>query len=400
MESKKITLESILNDEKAPAKFVTNELSMVNRSTQALEKETLKFSKEELAQIETIKNEIDVKSSSDILQYGGLAQKNIASFSDSILNKVKTKDSGEVGAILVDLVGKINEFDSSSSTSNFLRKIPVIGALVGKSEKMMAQYQSVSSQIEKISITLDKNRILMLNDIEMFDEMYQQNNEYFKNLNMYITAGEEKLAELENEVLPRLKEEAIQANDSMSAQAVSDYENAVARFSKRLYDLKLSKTIAIQTAPQIRLIQNNNRMLYSKIQSAVCNTIPLWKNQTVIAIGLSRQENVLKVQRELTNMTNNLLTRNAELLHQNSVQTTKENERGIVDIETLKKVNQELVNTIKETLQVQQQSREARTKAEQEIVQIESQLKETLLSSMNNQSSVYQTPRDVFKNLN
>ena len=289
MDSKEFNLESLLQQKES---IDNKELLSFNKSVQNTEKDILCFSENELEKIENIKKDINIVDSSNILQYGDIVQKDIANFSDNVLSNVKNKDSGEVGKILVELIDTIKEYDSSNSKTQLLRKIPIIGTFVGKTERLIAQYSSVSSQIENISLELDNNRIEMLKDIELFDMMYDKNLEYFKNLAMYIQAGEEKLLELENDVLPRLKQEASKSKNPMSVQVVNDFENAIDRFSKRIYDLKCSKTIAIQTAPQIRLIQNNNKMLCSKIQNAVYNTIPLWKNQTVIAIGLKRHEKV------------------------------------------------------------------------------------------------------------
>ena len=213
----------------------------------------------------------------------------------------------------------------------------------------------------------------------MFDRLFNQNLEYFKLLQLYIKAGEEKIGELRQSTLPKLRQEAAASQNPMAVQAVSDFENTIDRFEKKIYDLKISKTLAIQTAPQVRLIQNNDKVLIDRIQSAIYNTIPLWKNQMVIALGLARQQNVLQTQRAVNDMTNDLLKKNAEMLKQNSLETAKENERGIVDIETVRKVNDDLIATIEGTLKIQQEGRQRRQSAEQELRQIEEKLKQTLL---------------------
>ena len=222
----------------------------------------------------------------------------------------------------------------------------------------------------------------MLKDITMFDGLYEKNLEYFRELQIYIAAGEEKLKELQEITLPQLHAEATAKGDAMSAQVVRDFEDTVNRFEKKIHDLKLSKTVAIQTAPQIRLIQNNDKMLVDKIQTAILSTIPLWKSQIVIALGLHRQESVLKMQRSVSDATNTLLTKNAELLRQNSTEVARESERGIVDLETLKKVNADLISTIEETIKIQQEGRAARQNAETELLSIEQKLKEALLTAI------------------
>lgn len=336
----------------------------------------------ERKQVEEIKSKIDLMNSGYALQFGSGAQKNMADFSDSLLSQVRTKDSGEVGALLTDLSGKINEFSRKESDS-FVKKLPLIGALVSKGETMLASYEKLSTKVDKIQSELEKSKTTMMKDIMLFDALYQKNLEYFKHLELYIRAGEEKLVEMRSTVLPKLRADAAASADPMAGQVVSDFESNVDRFEKKVHDLKISKTIAIQTAPQLRLIQNNDKILVERVQSAIYNAIPLWKNQIVIALGLTRQQNVLKMQQAISDTTNELLKRNAEMLKINSIETAKENNRSIVDIETVKKVNDDLVTTIEETLKIQQEGRQARQSAEQELLQIENRLKETLLANMN-----------------
>ena len=336
----------------------------------------------ERKQVEEIKSKIDLMNSGYALQFGSGAQKNMADFSDSLLSQVRTKDSGEVGALLTDLSGKINEFNRKESDS-FVKKLPLIGALVSKGETMLASYEKLSTKVDKIQSELEKSKTTMMKDIMLFDALYQKNLEYFKHLELYIRAGEEKLVEMRSTVLPKLRADAAASADPMAGQVVSDFESNVDRFEKKVHDLKISKTIAIQTAPQLRLIQNNDKILVERVQSAIYNAIPLWKNQIVIALGLTRQQNVLKMQQAISDTTNELLKRNAEMLKINSIETAKENNCSIVDIETVKKVNDDLVTTIEETLKIQQEGRQARQSAEQELLQIENRLKETLLANMN-----------------
>ena len=336
----------------------------------------------ERKQVEEIKSKIDLMNSGYALQFGSGAQKNMADFSDSLLSQVRTKDSGEVGALLTDLSGKINEFNRKESDS-FVKKLPLIGALVSKGETMLASYEKLSTKVDKIQSELEKSKTTMMKDIMLFDALYQKNLEYFKHLELYIRAGEEKLVEMRSAVLPKLRADAAASADPMAGQVVSDFGSNVDRFEKKVHDLKISKTIAIQTAPQLRLIQNNDKILVERVQSAIYNAIPLWKNQIVIALGLTRQQNVLKMQQAISDTTNELLKRNAEMLKINSIETAKENNRSIVDIETVKKVNDDLITTIEETLKIQQEGRQARQCTEQKLLQIENRLKETLLANMN-----------------
>lgn len=352
----------------------SKEIAKVTQQTEII-------SPEDRKRIDEIKNAIDLTDSQASVQYGVNAQRNIAEFSDTILNNIRSKDSGYVGELLSNLVVKVKGFEvDGSSNGSFIKKIPILGSLVGKAQNMMAKYDKLSVQVDKIQGELDKARMVMLKDIVMFDTMYDKNVEYFKELQLYIRAGEEKIQELQTQTIPRLRQEAANSQNQMAVQLVSDFENAVSRFEKKVHDLKLSKTIAIQTAPQIRLIQNNDKVLVDKVQSAIFNTIPLWKSQIVIALGLSRQQKVLQMQREITNTTNELLRRNAEMLKQSTLETARETERGIVDIETVKKVNDDLISTIEETIKIQQEGRQKRKAAEAELVQIEDRLKQTLLA--------------------
>ena len=316
------------------------------------------------------------------LQYGVGAQRNISSFSDNILTQVRSKDSGYVGELMSDLVLKVKEVDVDGLDEGFWDKIPFLKNASRAVKKFMQRYEKLEVQIDRIEQQLDQARMQMLKDITMFDGLYEKNLEYFRELQIYIAAGEEKLQELQETTLPQLRAEAAAKGDAMSAQVVRDFEDTVNRFEKKIHDLKLSKTVAIQTAPQIRLIQNNDKMLVDKIQTAILSTIPLWKSQIVIALGLHRQESVLKMQRSVSDATNTLLTKNAELLRQNSTEVARESERGIVDLQTLKKVNADLISTIEETIKIQQEGRAARQNAETELLSIEQKLKEALLTAI------------------
>ena len=379
-----ISLEDLLKAKAQENTAAAAPVAVIDQQQEIMQvtKQTETLTPAERKQVDEIKSKIDLMNSGYALQFGSGAQKNMADFSDSLLSQVRTKDSGEVGALLTDLSGKINEFNRKESDS-FVKKLPLIGALVSKGETMLASYEKLSTKVDKIQSELEKSKTTMMKDIMLFDALYQKNLEYFKHLELYIRAGEEKLVEMRSTVLPKLRADAAASADPMAGQVVSDFESNVDRFEKKVHDLKISKTIAIQTAPQLRLIQNNDKILVERVQSAIYNAIPLWKNQIVIALGLTRQQNVLKMQQAISDTTNELLKRNAEMLKINSIETAKENNRSIVDIETVKKVNDDLVTTIEETLKIQQEGRQARQSAEQELLQIENRLKETLLANMN-----------------
>ncbi len=375
-----ISLDKLLQAKSATTAEVTpilapqQEIEKVTRQTELL-------TPEERKQVDAIKEGFDITDSSQALQFGNAAQKNLADFSDSILAQVRTKDSGYVGELLTDLSTKIDEF-SQNETKGFMKKLPIIGKLVNKADGLVSAYDKLSVKVDKIQSELEKSKLAMMKDIIMFDSLYDKNLEYFKSLQLYIQAGEEKLSELRTITLPKHRQEAAVSSDPMAGQVVADFENTVDRFEKKVHDLKLSKTIAIQTAPQLRLIQNNDRMLVERVQSAIYNAIPLWKNQIIIALGLSRQQQLLKTQRAINDTTNELLRKNAEMLKINSIETAKENDRSIVDIETVRKVNEDLITTIEETIQIQRDGRAKRQSAEQELQQLEERLKNTLLANM------------------
>ena len=341
------------------------------------------LSPEEIAKVQSIKDGIDLTDSSTPLSFGAPAQKEIAQFSDSILAKVRSKDAGEVGVLLNDLVGKVKGFDVTKKNDSFLSNLPIIGSLMNKADDMMQGYEKLSVQVDKIQAGLENSKTKMMEDVVMFDTLYQKNLDYFKDLQLYIRAGEEKLDEMRTVTLPKLREQAAASGDPMAVQVVNDFEQGVDRFEKKVHDLKLSKTLAIQTAPQIRLIQNNDKVLIDRVQSAIYHTIPLWKNQMVIALGLTRQKEVIELQRAVSDATNDLIRRNAEMLKQNSIDTAKANERGIVDIETVKKANEDLISTLEETLRIQSEGRQKRQAAEKELIAIEGRLKDALLKNAN-----------------
>lgn len=342
--------------------------------------EKFQFTQEDREKAASIKENLDLMDSQACLQFGTAAQRSIAEFTDQILSQVRAKDSGYVGELLGELLAELKEVDVTDpgNDEGFLAKIPFLKSAKNKAEKLISRYEVLKVQVDRIEAKLEQARMEMLKDIGMFDMMYEKNLEYFRNLNLYIAAGEEKIEELQREELPRLRKEAADSGDPMAAQLVHDFEENAGRFEKKIHDLKLSRTIAIQTAPQIKLIQNNDKLLVDKIQTATLNTIPIWKSQIVIALGLGKQQKVLKLNQEISETTNELLARNAQLLKTNTVETAREAQRGVVDVETLKKTNQDLIETIQETLRIQQEGRKKRREAEAELTRLEDQLKEAL----------------------
>ena len=315
-----------------------------------------------------------------VMQFGAGARQNIADFSENILKNIRAKDSGYVGALMTDLVTNVEklDFDSLEKGNGILG---LFQKLEAKVKRFLAQYEKLELQVGRIEGKLEEARMEMLKDIGILDSLYEKNLNYFRQLQVYITAGQEKLDELREKTIPSLRAEAEKSGDPMHAQLVRDFEDLVNQFEKKLYDLKTSKTIAIQTAPQIRLIQNNDKLLADKIQTAIQETIPLWKSQMVMALGLYRQQEALRLQRNVTETTNAMLLKNSEKLKQNTLDVAKESERGIVDIETLKKANQNLISTINEAVRIQKEGHEKRAAAEQELLKIESEIRRTLIGA-------------------
>ncbi|MGN1136127.1 MAG: toxic anion resistance protein [Oscillospiraceae bacterium] len=342
------------------------------------------FTPEEKAKIAEIRKSIDLTDANTTVQYGIGAQRRLTEFTDSILDNVRSKDGGQVGDLLSSLVVEVNSLDPSSLTNDngILSKLPGVRSAVKSVKKLAERYNKAEVQIDKIEAALEKARIDMLKDISVFEIMYKQNLDCFRELGLYIQAGKETIEDIKTNTIPRLRAEAQESGDPMAAQLVKDFEDDADRFEKKIYDLELSRTIAVQTAPQIKMIQNNDRVLVDKIQTAVLNTIPIWKSQFVIAMGLNNQQRVLKMQREITDTTNKMLLKNSELLKTNTVETARESNRGIVDVETLQKVNQNLISTIEETIQIQKEGRQKREEAEKTLGQIETDLKNKLVEIM------------------
>lgn len=380
-----ISLESLLASKQQEESNTKNtSLVPTQKELQPIEENT--FSEKDVLQIRKLKDDIDFTNNTNILQYGSEVQGNISRFSDQILENVRAKDSGHVGELLSSLTSKVEEFNESSP-KKFVRNIPLVGRLVGKADNITNRYDKLSVQVSKISTELDASRNQMMKDIILLDGMYQKNVEYFKTLEIYIEAGKQKVKEANEITLPKLRDEAVKSSNPLATQVVTDFEESVARFEKKVHDLELSRTIALQTAPQIRLIQNNDKMLVERVNSTILNTIPLWKNQMVIALGLVNQQKAIQMQRQVSEATNNLLRKNAEMLKQNTLDTARENERGIVDVETIEEVNAKLIETVQEVLKIQQEGRSQRQNAEKELIRIEENLKQTLISATNQQSN-------------
>ena len=336
-----------------------------------------KLSPAEQAAVKAFAEKIDVLNTEQVMNYGSNAQKNISEFSEAALNSVRTKDLGEVGGMLGDLVVELQglNFDPEEK-KGFLGLFKKATQNIAS---LKAQYDKAEVNVDKIVESLEKHEVVLMKDISMMDKMYERNLEYMKELTMYIIAGKLKIEQLRNEELPKYQQKVQESGLPEDAQAANDFANMIGRFEKKIHDLELTRTISIQMSPQIRMIQNNDSLMAEKIRSSIVNTIPLWKSQMVLALSLYHSDQAMKAQREVTDVTNQLLTKNAQALHQGSVAIAKETERGIVDIETLKKTNQELISTLDEVRQIQDDGRAKRMQAEEELGRIEGELKQKLL---------------------
>ncbi|WP_367009736.1 toxic anion resistance protein [Staphylococcus capitis subsp. urealyticus] len=339
------------------------------------------FSDEDKKKIETISQQIKPLDHDGLLQFGTNLQQSMSQFSHQMLDKVQSKDMGPVGDSLSHLMGKLKSVNPNDLDPNKQSKLKRIFRRTKASiNEVFSRMQSVSSQIDRITIQLDKHKGNLTKDVELLDGLYDQNKKYFDDVTLYIAAAQRKKQQIQSETIPELQEKSHNSGNQMDIQAVADMEQFVDRLDKRIYDLQLSRQIAIQTAPQIRMIQNVNQALAEKIQSSILTSIPLWKNQMAIALTLMRQRNAVSAQRAVTDTTNDLLTQNASMLKQNAIETATENERGIVDIETLKTTQNDIIETIEQTLQIQQDGRQKRQAAEKELNGLENDLKQHLLS--------------------
>ena len=349
------------------------------------EKETVKAEKldisslspAEQAAVREFSEQIDILNTEQVMNYGSAAQKNISEFSDAALNTVRTKDLGEVGDKLSDLVVELKGLNFNQEEKKGLKGL--FKKSTNNIATLKAQYDKAEVNVDKIVESLEGHEVTLMKDVALMDKMYERNEEYMKELTMYILAGKLRIEQLRNEELPKYRQKALETNLPEDAQAANDFANMIGRFEKKIHDLELTRTISVQMAPQIRMIQNNDSLMMEKIRSSINNTIPLWKNQMVLAMSLFHSDQAMKAQREVTDMTNQLLEANAKALHQGSVDVARESERGIVDMETLIKTNEELIKTLDEVRQIQDDGRTRRAQAEEELARIEGELKQKLL---------------------
>ena len=369
MEVPTLTLEP----EKAEAEVPAEEIVPVNIE------DKIQLSDEEMKVVDNFVKQIDISNTTHVLQYGADAQKKMADFSDMALEKVRTKDLGTVGDTLSELIVELKGFsaleEENKGIKGLFRKAanPVV--------KLKAKYDKAEINVEKVVDVLEGHQVTLTKDIAVLDEMFAANNTNFKQLSMYIVAGKKKLEEAQNVTLPQLKAKAEASGEAADAQAANDFASMCNRFEKKLHDLDLTRTVSLQMAPQIRMVQNNDALMVEKIQTTLVNTIPLWKSQMVLALGLANNEAAVEAQKAVSDTTNELLKKNAEVLKKTTVDVARESERGIVDIETLKNTNRQLIETIDEVMKIQQEGREKRKAAEVELAKIELELKNKLLET-------------------
>ena len=368
METPSLTLEPDLGE------FEKKEEVIPKKQLQK-EEEVPVLTPEEQKMVNDFAAKIDIENTNQILQYGAGTQKKMADFSDTALENVKTQDLGEIGEMISNVVGELKDFDVQEEGKffGFFKK------QTSKIENLKNKYDKAQANVEKITDSLQQHQVRLMKDSAMLDKMYEQNLNYFKELTMYILAGKKKLEETRNGKLAEMKNKAALSGLPEDAQAARDLDEKCSRFEKKLHDLELTRTIAMQTAPQIRLIQNNDTVMVEKIQTTIVNTIPLWKSQMVLALGIAHSAEAAQAQRQVTDITNELLRKNAETLHMATVETAKESERGIVDLETLQKTNADLIQTLDDVMRIQMEGRQKRQAAEMEMHRMEEELKRKLL---------------------
>lgn len=367
METPSLTLEPDLGELEKKEEVITKK--------QLQKEEVPVLTPEEQKMVNDFAAKIDIENTNQILQYGAGTQKKMADFSDTALENVKTQDLGEIGELISNVVGELKDFDVQEEGKffGFFRK------QTSKIENLKNKYDKAQANVEKITDSLQQHQVRLMKDSAMLDKMYEQNLNYFKELTMYILAGKKKLEETRNGKLAEMKNKAALSGLPEDAQAARDLDEKCSRFEKKLHDLELTRTIAMQTAPQIRLIQNNDTVMVEKIQTTIVNTIPLWKSQMVLALGIAHSAEAAQAQRQVTDITNELLRKNAETLHMATVETAKESERGIVDLETLQKTNADLIQTLDDVMRIQMEGRQKRQAAEMEMHRMEEELKRKLL---------------------
>lgn len=365
-----LTLEPVLDEPKAEV-TVQPEVEAVKK-----EMEQTVLSPEEQQMVDSFAKKIDIENTSQILQYGAGTQKKMADFSDAALENVRTQDLGEVGDLITQVVGELRDFDAAEEEKGFLGFFKKQG---NKLENMKNRYAKAEVNVQKITTSLQDHQMRLMKDSAVLEKMYAQNLNYYKELTMYLLAGKQKLQEVREGRLKDLEAKAAASGLPEDAQEAKDLDNKCNRFEKKLHDLELTRTISLQTAPQIRLVQNNDTLMVEKIQTTIVNTIPLWKSQMVLALGIAHSTEAAQAQRQVTDLTNELLKKNAEALHLASTETARESERGIVDIETLKQTNQELIATLDDVMNIQKEGRAKRAQAELEMRKMEEDLKNKLL---------------------
>ena len=375
--------EKLLNDlgsVEAPSltlDFAPAEEKPVETAAAPVTVEDTPLSDAERKMVQDFAQQIDLKNSAMILNYGAASQKKIADFSGAALESVRTKDLGEVGDMITGLVTELKGFDATAEQPKGL--FGLFKKAGNQLDEMKLKYSKAETNVERITSALEGHQVTLLKDIKMLDKMYEKNLVYFKELSMYILAGKQKLAEARGAELPALLAQAQSSGLPEDAQAARDFDDLCGRFEKKLYDLELTRTISIQMAPQIRLVQNNDAMMAEKIQSSLVNTIPLWKSQMVLALGLANSQQAIQAQRAVTDMTNELLKKNAAALKMGTIEAARESERGIVDIETLQQTNRSLIETLDDVLKIQSEGRQKRAAAEEELGKLEGELKQKLL---------------------
>ncbi len=340
----------------------------------------MSLSESERKMVEDFSKQIDIANSQLVLEYGAGVQKKMSDFSDSTLNVIRTKDLGEVGDMISNLVVELKGFDASDEEKGILG---FFKRGTKKTQLIRANYDKAENNVNSIVKSLEKQQVTLMKDISTLDQMYDLNKNYYKEVSMYILAGKKKLADIKTNDLPALSRKAKESGLQEDAQNLNDLNNQIDRFEKKLHDLDLSRMISIQTAPQIRMVQNNNILMVEKIQSTIVNTIPLWKNQMVLALGVSHSSEAIRAQREVSNITNELLKKNADNLKMASIETAKESERGIVDIDSLKHTNEALISSLDEVMKIQVESRAKRKEAENEILRLENELKDKMIEMVN-----------------
>ncbi|MCD8334693.1 MAG: toxic anion resistance protein [Clostridiales bacterium] len=338
------------------------------------------LSEAEKKAVDEFVEKIDITDATQVMQYGVAAQKNIAAFSENALNQVRTKDLGDIGDSLSSLVVELKNYDPSGEPQ---KKKGLFGRAKVKADEVRAQNAKAEANVDKICEILEQHKLNLMKDVAMLDQMYDLNQQYYKELTMYIVAGKKKLAKVKAEDLQQLHEKALQSGTQEDAEAYNDYANMIQRFEKKIGDLELTRMISLQMGPQTRLLQNNDATMIEKIDTSLLNTIPLWKSQMVISMGLERSRQATAAQSAVTNMTNELLKKNSEMLKMGTINTAKESERGIVDLETLRKTNEDLISTLDEVMKIQDEGRQKRADAEKELGKIEGELRQKLLELRN-----------------